>query len=44
MLRDWRPQGVWCLVGWGMRTSSWRQGSGEEVWDVEQSEGGLRGE
>ena len=21
----------------------WRQGYGEEVWDVEQTEGGLRG-
>jgi hypothetical protein len=23
-----------------METSKWRQGDGEEVWDVEQSEGG----
>ena len=26
--------------GWGIGTSSWPQGSGEELWDVEQSEGG----
>jgi hypothetical protein len=25
-------------------TSSWRQGHGEEIWDVEQSEGGPRRE
>lgn len=24
----------------GVGTSTWRQGFGEEVWDVEQSEGG----
>jgi hypothetical protein len=28
-------------VGWGMGTSTWRQGCGEELWDVEQLEGGL---
>jgi hypothetical protein len=27
------------LVGWGVETSSLRQGGGEEVWDVEQFEG-----
>jgi hypothetical protein len=27
----------------GVRISLWRQGSGEEVWDVEQSEGGPGG-
>ena len=34
------------VVGWGLGvgTSSWRQGSREEVWDVEQSEGGQGGE
>jgi hypothetical protein len=26
----------------GVGTSIWRQGNGEEVWDVEQSEGGWR--
>jgi hypothetical protein len=38
-----RPGGVG-VEGWG--TSSWRQGRGlweEEVWDVEQSEGGPGG-
>ena len=30
-----------CLgVGWKVETSTWRQAGGEEVWDVEQSEGG----
>jgi hypothetical protein len=33
--REFRSQ-----VGWGMETSSWRQGCGEELWDVEQSQGG----
>jgi hypothetical protein len=32
--REFRGQ-----VGWGMGTSMWRQGDGEEVQDVEQSEG-----
>jgi hypothetical protein len=27
-------------VGWGVRTFKWRQGVGEEVWDVEQSVSG----
>jgi hypothetical protein len=27
-------------VGWGVETSSWRQGGGEEEGDVEQTEGG----
>jgi hypothetical protein len=27
-----------------MGTSTWRQGNGEEVWDVEQLEGGWRDE
>jgi hypothetical protein len=31
-------------VWWVMGTSSWRQGVREEVWDVEQLEGGLGGE
>jgi hypothetical protein len=31
-------------VGWGVGTSMWRQGGGEEVWDVEQSEGEWGGE
>jgi hypothetical protein len=26
--------------GWGHPASRWRQGGGEEVWDMEQSEGG----
>jgi hypothetical protein len=26
-------------MGLGVGTSTWRQGSGEEVWDMEQSEG-----
>ena len=29
--------------GWRVGTSSWRQGSREEVWDVQQSEGRLEG-
>ena len=43
-LRDWRPQRVGrsSRVGGGeLGASSWRQG--EEVWDVEQSEGRLGG-
>jgi hypothetical protein len=28
-------------VGLGLGTSTRRQGGGEEVWDVEKSEGGL---
>jgi hypothetical protein len=28
----------------GVGTSLWIQRDGEEVWDVEQSEGGLEGE
>jgi hypothetical protein len=36
--REFRDQ-----VGWGVGTSMWRQVGGEEVWDVEQSEGGLEG-
>ena len=32
-------------VGWGLGTSTWRLWEGrEEVWDVEQLEGGWRGE
>jgi hypothetical protein len=27
--------------GWGLGTSSWRQEGRKDVWDVEQSEGGL---
>jgi hypothetical protein len=35
------PREVRGQVGWGVRISTWRQGHGEEVWDVEQSgEGG----
>jgi hypothetical protein len=30
--------------GWGVETSSWRQGAGEEVWGEELSEGGPGGE
>jgi hypothetical protein len=29
---------------WGVGTSLWKQCSGEEVWDVEQLEGGAGGE
>ena len=36
--REFRGQ-----VGWEVGTSTWRQGDGEEVWDVEQLEGGLGG-
>jgi hypothetical protein len=28
----------------GVRTSLWKQGSGEDVWDVERSEAGQGGE
>ena len=31
------------LVGWGVGTSSWRQGGEKEVCDVEQSEGEAGG-
>jgi hypothetical protein len=31
---------VWLGGWWGEKTSLWRQGYGEEVCDVEQSEGG----
>ena len=34
---------VWLGGGWGVGTFLWRQGSGKEVWDVEQSEGGGGG-
>ena len=37
--REFRSQ-----EGWGVGTSRWRQGGGEEVWDVEQLAGGSRGQ
>jgi hypothetical protein len=36
--RDFRHQ-----VEWEVGTSMWRQGAREELWDVEQSEGGQGG-
>jgi hypothetical protein len=30
-------------VVWGVGTATWRQVDGEEIWDVEQSEGGWVG-
>jgi hypothetical protein len=36
--REFRGQ-----VGWGRGTFTWRQWGGEEAWNVEQLEGGLRG-
>jgi hypothetical protein len=39
--REFRGQVVW---GRGVRASMWKQGwVGEEVWDVQQLEGGLGG-
>ena len=37
--REFRGQ-----MEWGVGTSMWIQGGGEEVWDMEQSEGGWREE
>jgi hypothetical protein len=42
--RDGGPRKFRGQMGWGLRTSTWRQGGGEEVWDVEQSEGGWGGD
>jgi hypothetical protein len=35
---------VWLGREWVVGTSMWKEGCGVEVWDVEQSKGGLGGE
>ena len=37
------PREFRCLMGWGLGTSTWKLGYGEEVWNVEHSEGGSGG-
>ena len=39
------PRELGSLLGWGLGAwgHTWRQSGGEEVWDVEQSEGGPGG-